>query len=153
MCIACVCVVVLIVLYRFVLFGGFFFFKQKTAYEMRISDWSSDVCSSDLRRTRWTASRRQGPGQPHASRRIARRRAAPDAVGRRQAAARPGQAGFDPPEAAPGRKGQGRDRRAAQRDRAGHRSGREEHEARSEEHTSEIQSLMRISYAGFCLKK
>src|SRR3546814_6896085 len=28
----------------------FFFFKQKTAYEMRISDWSSDVCSSDLHR-------------------------------------------------------------------------------------------------------
>src|SRR3546814_1839127 len=28
----------------------FFFFKQKTAYEMRISDWSSDVCSSDLPR-------------------------------------------------------------------------------------------------------
>src|SRR3546814_2916430 len=27
---------------------GVFFFKQKTAYEMRISDWSSDVCSSDL---------------------------------------------------------------------------------------------------------
>src|SRR3546814_5567490 len=35
------------VIYRyFVLF--FLFFKQKTAYEMRISDWSSDVCSSDL---------------------------------------------------------------------------------------------------------
>src|SRR3546814_625629 len=32
--------------YSFFLF--FFFFKQKTAYEMRISDWSSDVCSSDL---------------------------------------------------------------------------------------------------------
>src|SRR3546814_10131482 len=33
----------------------FFFFKQKTAYEMRISDWSSDVCSSDLGRrlSRW----------------------------------------------------------------------------------------------------
>src|SRR3546814_10419315 len=30
----------------------FFFFKQKTAYEMRISDWSSDVCSSDLRALR-----------------------------------------------------------------------------------------------------
>src|SRR3546814_17752085 len=30
---------------------SFFFFKQKTAYEMRISDWSSDVCSSDLRLT------------------------------------------------------------------------------------------------------
>src|SRR3546814_5235488 len=31
-----------------VLCWRFFFFKQKTAYEMRISDWSSDVCSSDL---------------------------------------------------------------------------------------------------------
>src|SRR3546814_7328751 len=31
-----------------VVFVFFFFFKQKTAYEMRISDWSSDVCSSDL---------------------------------------------------------------------------------------------------------
>src|SRR3546814_13925689 len=31
-----------------VMFCVFFFFKQKTAYEMRISDWSSDVCSSDL---------------------------------------------------------------------------------------------------------
>src|SRR3546814_8077368 len=30
------------------MFVMFFFFKQKTAYEMRISDWSSDVCSSDL---------------------------------------------------------------------------------------------------------
>src|SRR3546814_7079954 len=32
----------------YLLFLIFFFFKQKTAYEMRISDWSSDVCSSDL---------------------------------------------------------------------------------------------------------
>src|SRR3546814_10540429 len=32
----------------FFTFHAFFFFKQKTAYEMRISDWSSDVCSSDL---------------------------------------------------------------------------------------------------------
>src|SRR3546814_1133431 len=31
------------------IFCLFFFFKQKTAYELRISDWSSDVCSSDLR--------------------------------------------------------------------------------------------------------
>src|SRR3546814_4660438 len=31
----------------------FFFFKQKTAYEMRISDWSSDVCSSDLGGVSW----------------------------------------------------------------------------------------------------
>src|SRR3546814_8000862 len=36
-CVLCVCSVFV-----------FFFFKQKTAYEMRISDWSSDVCSSDL---------------------------------------------------------------------------------------------------------
>src|SRR3546814_7974001 len=33
---------------QFVVVFFFFFFKQKTAYEMRISDWSSDVCSSDL---------------------------------------------------------------------------------------------------------
>src|SRR3546814_9215518 len=53
-----------------VLFVCFFFFKQKTAYEMRISDWSSDVCSSDLAKEtsmsavmeeeikRWTARRK-----------------------------------------------------------------------------------------------
>src|SRR3546814_8033424 len=35
-------------MYVFVFGVVFFFFKQKTAYEMRISDWSSDVCSSDL---------------------------------------------------------------------------------------------------------
>src|SRR3546814_3681908 len=34
------------------IFLYFFFFKQKTAYEMRISDWSSDVCSSDLSASR-----------------------------------------------------------------------------------------------------
>src|SRR3546814_8980793 len=36
----------------------FFFFKQKTAYEMRISDWSSDVCSSDLDTTEDAKARR-----------------------------------------------------------------------------------------------
>src|SRR3546814_7658732 len=35
-------------IYVVFIFLSFFFFKQKTAYEMRISDWSSDVCSSDL---------------------------------------------------------------------------------------------------------
>src|SRR3546814_3474890 len=35
-------------MYFIVVFVSFFFVKQKTAYEMRISDWSSDVCSSDL---------------------------------------------------------------------------------------------------------
>src|SRR3546814_10469542 len=34
--------------YRVIVFISFLCFKQKTAYEMRISDWSSDVCSSDL---------------------------------------------------------------------------------------------------------
>src|SRR3546814_11447482 len=37
----------------------FFFFKQKTAYEMRISDWSSDVCSSDLQREKPERHRRR----------------------------------------------------------------------------------------------
>src|SRR3546814_6889657 len=46
-CLVCSCVFV-------------FFFKQKTAYEMRISDWSSDVCSSDL------APRRRGQQRLHA---------------------------------------------------------------------------------------
>src|SRR3546814_15613770 len=52
----------------------FFFFKQKTAYEMRISDWSSDVCSSDLGRpqqnTRHRDPRRRQsdrPGHPQFS--------------------------------------------------------------------------------------
>src|SRR3546814_9655293 len=40
----CMCGITMLVL----CFLCFFFFKQKTAYEMRISDWSSDVCSSDL---------------------------------------------------------------------------------------------------------
>src|SRR3546814_3141868 len=50
------------------LFSGvaylFFFFKQKTAYEMRISDWSSDVCSSDLAfvgSSHWSVSIGAGP--------------------------------------------------------------------------------------------
>src|SRR3546814_3795268 len=42
MCCSCDDIVIDIVVF-------FFFFKQKTAYEMRISDWSSDVCSSDLK--------------------------------------------------------------------------------------------------------
>src|SRR3546814_13272215 len=43
----CVCGILAGLLYVVISFF-FFFFKQKTAYEMRISDWSSDVCSSDL---------------------------------------------------------------------------------------------------------
>src|SRR3546814_15254802 len=59
-------------LFRDCVFGitlVFFFFKQKTAYEMRISDWSSDVCSSDLgRRDRLElAIVRQSGGHRHAA--------------------------------------------------------------------------------------
>src|SRR3546814_15447295 len=43
------------------LYCCFFFFKQKTAYEMRISDWSSDVCSSDLVDSTFHATCRSGP--------------------------------------------------------------------------------------------
>src|SRR3546814_2103527 len=65
----CLICVVDVYLLFFVVVGGcffFFFFKQKTAYEMRVSDWSSDVCSSDLfvqrsasaRLWRWIVTRR-----------------------------------------------------------------------------------------------
>src|SRR3546814_8872396 len=43
----------------------FFFFKQKTAYELRISDWSSDVCSSDLRLERTDGDGEDGAGARH----------------------------------------------------------------------------------------
>src|SRR3546814_9038847 len=43
------CCLFIFLCYRvFLIFVFFFFFKQKTAYEVRIGDWSSDVCSSDL---------------------------------------------------------------------------------------------------------
>src|SRR3546814_12323657 len=54
----CLCVYCL-----FVYFCPFFFFKQKTAYEMRISDWSSDVCSSDLAIEQWSDELLVKPGQ------------------------------------------------------------------------------------------
>src|SRR3546814_9269052 len=54
----CICCSVIVVI--------FFFFKQKTAYEMRISDWSSDVCSSDLIAPELGAmALHPGPGAPH----------------------------------------------------------------------------------------
>src|SRR3546814_5078023 len=90
----------------------FFFFKQKTAYEMRISDWSSDVCSSDLQ----DLDMRIGAALPFDQR--------------------------DAFDIAPGREPATIGVRIGQRRRQ-----------RSEEHTSELQSLMRISYAVFCLKK
>src|SRR3546814_10493988 len=59
-------------MYRLVCCFVFFFFKQKTAYELRISDWSSDVCSSDLfygasvsRSSSRSFSGKPGPGLDH----------------------------------------------------------------------------------------
>src|SRR3546814_4773803 len=43
------CIVEFVRYYILLYLMSFFFFKQKTAYEMRISDWSSDVCSSELK--------------------------------------------------------------------------------------------------------
>src|SRR3546814_6196613 len=99
----------------------FFFFKQKTAYEVRMSDWSSDVCSSDLRRSDRAARR---------WRRRFRHRVRNDASPRARFRA----AHSSPVRPAPLRI-------------------RTFEALRSEEHTSELQSLMRISYAVFCLKK
>src|SRR3546814_6677150 len=123
---------------------------------MRISDWSSDVCSSDLRS--------RCPGQRPGT---ARTRRAMPAIG--DALSLPqSQAAFS---------GRFKGRRHAQRRRAKTKGERQHDVAcrpqpfslarkgerlkaegrdrgvRSEEHTSEIQSLMRISYAVFCLKK
>src|SRR3546814_3959089 len=57
----------LVVLCLSFLLFSFFFFKQKTAYEMRISDWSSDVCSSDLSWTGCCASHDSPLVSRHAS--------------------------------------------------------------------------------------
>src|SRR3546814_10218469 len=123
-----------------------FFYKQKTAYEMRISDWSSDVCSSDL-----VEAGLQGNGRGIC------RAAGHQDVGRnaraRQVTSHDGcmrfQSGF----------------RSAVTDHAGTQHVVEacrdvndaaplapHHFRRSEEHTAELQSLMRSSYAVFCLK-
>src|SRR3546814_7857879 len=118
---------------------------------MRISDWSSDVCSSDLegeRQGRALSRRRDHPAQPL----------------HEQPAAKDGPAHYRPryrlgePLARAAehhrRLRQGR-RQLHQLWRLLQRSRRGQHlrTERSEEHTSELQSLMRISYAVFCLKK
>src|SRR3546814_7257599 len=118
----------------------FFFFKQKTAYEMRISDWSSDVCSSDLKLRRQCDGLVQGIG-------MQRLGAAQHGSHRLDGGAHHVVVGVLLGE---------RDARSLAM-RAQHRRARllrvELLHDRSEEHTSELQSLMRISYAVFCLKK
>src|SRR3546814_2524488 len=121
----------------------FFFFKQKTAYEMRISDCSSDVYSSDRRRARPAAARRVGRLGSRILRAAEdRRRDVPRL--RRKLVRRQPVGDLLPPAQA--RKNPAHDLRSARRLRLGSVE-------RSEEHTSELQSLMRISYAVFCLKK
>src|SRR3546814_2304824 len=134
---------------------------QKTAYEMRISDWSSDVCSSDLGHAVGEAQRRlQGVGQPalqalphheavdHHLDRVLLVAREVDLVGELVDLAVDASAG----EALSSQVGEERVVGAltAADDRGEHL---EAGTLRSEEHTSELQSLMRISYAVFCLKK
>src|SRR3546814_9353485 len=92
---------------------------------MRSSDWSSDVCSSDLVEGESCPARARQPGHPARARHPGG--ASPRAHG-----------GSGKREPGVGGKHGGAGRGQA---------------ARSEEHTSELQSLMRISYAVFCLKK
>src|SRR3546814_2674854 len=118
----------------------FFFLKQKTAYDMRISDWSSDVCSSDLEEQ----ARRPGPADRRDPRRGHQQRL-PVAGGARAAGVRAAARGVDDdPRPGPG---------LLDRHRVHHQPPGVGARRRSEEHTSELQSLMRISYAVFCLKK
>src|SRR3546814_4091506 len=134
----------------------FFFFKQKTAYEMRISDWSSDVCSSDLiaigagfllvldDQVGRFADRAGAETEQHggvvlgealevAVHPALARGGGKRIVGPREVVEADGNiaGGGQAPVAEPGLL----------------------EAERSEEHTSELQSLMRISYAVFCLKK
>src|SRR3546814_3868147 len=124
----------------------FFFFKQKTAYEMRISDWSSDVCSSDLLERRSDADIMRGDGRRDPARRS----------GAQLVADPPGKA--LPRRRIPQHLCRCRGQWAVLRRKGRYRpapQGRpcREWRRRSEEQTSELQSLMRISYAVFCLKK
>src|SRR3546814_5897834 len=111
---------------------------------MRISDWSSDVCSSDLSDDAWRSPRRGRAALASRHRQEGTARTAH--IGCRRRAARRSGAG-----------GKGRTPAPHHRPR-GRTAGRSVRTAqlladRSEEHTSELQSLMRISYAVFCLKK
>src|SRR3546814_9967762 len=132
------------------------FFKQKTAYEMRMSDWSSDVCSSDLKGLSGgvnqpalllSAIHRGGAGLRHSG--LLPLQFIQKAVGAHQEdAGIPVMPAFR--QHCRGLFAPGLFHEATPRAHAGAIS---QQVARSEEHTSELQSLMRISYAVFCLKK
>src|SRR3546814_1616851 len=130
---------------------NFFFFKQKTAYEMRISDWSSDVCSSDLaakppRRAPSHGGARAIPSAPPCT-----SSASPNRPHREIFAIKDrkftcvtafGTAG--------GWSGTMEHHVTLQVWGAGFALAEDVRRIRSEEHTSELQSLMRSSYAVFC---
>src|SRR3546814_1782293 len=125
---------------------GFFFFKQKTAYEMRISDWSSDVCSSDLVRNNgggfWNHDffwKIMAPNGGSPAGKLA------DAIA--------DFGGLDKLKEEFNAKGAGQFGSGWAWLIADNAGKLKITSTRSEEHTSELQSLMRISYAVFCLKK
>src|SRR3546814_7674187 len=122
--------------YVFCLCVFFFFFKQKTAYEMRISDWSSDVCSSDLDV-------------------VIAGTALFQHLREYRAIAFHGLDEFDQKTSSEAERHlDGQDSRFAPVTLPFFEAHFADIERpRSEEHTSELQSLMRISYAVFCLKK
>src|SRR3546814_7129390 len=110
-----------------------FFFKHKTAYEMRISDWSSDVCSSDLHAIGSAEYEALAPRFPALS---GARAIIEVDIDRVQTSC-----GYSIPFM------EYREERPTLIEWADRRG-----DDRSEEHTSELQSLMLISYAVFCLK-
>src|SRR3546814_4778632 len=134
-----------------------FWFKQKTAYEMRISDWSSDVCSSDLTHPFKQAFRnRQDLRTPGAAATEAeetkRRTYTPHIIQPDRTTFVP--IGFDVFGgwgASTTDEIENHLAKGANREKSAKRAFADW--LRSEEHTSELQSLMRISYAVFCLKK
>src|SRR3546814_8148054 len=126
-----------------------FFFKQKTAYEMRISDWSSDVCSSDLFATsgplRFNPSRERCSAIRSASSRILTKAWGSPARGLMSRATRTVMScvSENALTSSSGKRATSSIRLSQDLDRL----------RRSEEHTSELQSLMRTQYAVLCLKK
>src|SRR3546814_8736858 len=135
----------------------FLFFKQKTAYEMRMSDWSSDVCSSDLLASTFDHGAGVAcPGARSITYSWPSAENAPKPLPSRSGVAGgPNGHGSEPalsptsscPECAISSYCVGCGCSGGTTASGGGRR------ARSEEHTSELQSLMRISYAVFCLKK
>src|SRR3546814_1058555 len=136
-----------------------FCFKQKTAYEMRISDWSSDVCSSDL--SNGIRSTSDGSSVLSVVYRISAPDSAPEIpkrLCRISASTRVntsvGASATETRRVLLRRSPRNSTRRCSQP--VPIRSGSTTAvitSPRSDEHTSELQSLMRISYAVFCLKQ